>query len=72
MRLTAQDLLQLGIIDQIIAEPVGGAHRKRDEAIAKVGEVIAKSLNEVVKLDKKTLIAQRHAKYLNMGKKSVS
>lgn len=72
LRLTAQDLLQLGIIDQIIAEPVGGAHRKRDEAIAKVGEVIAKSLNELVKLDKKTLLAQRHAKFLNMGKKSIN
>lgn len=72
LRLTAQDLLQLGIIDQIIAEPIGGAHRKREEAIAKVGEVIAKALNDVVKLDKKTLIAQRHAKYLGMGKKSIS
>lgn len=72
LRLTAQDLLQLGIIDQIIAEPIGGAHRKREEAMAKVGEVIAKSLNDVLKLDKKTLIAQRHAKYLNMGQKSIS
>jgi acetyl-CoA carboxylase carboxyl transferase subunit alpha len=72
LRLTAQDLLQLGIIDQIIAEPVGGAHRKPDEAIAKVGEVINKALNEVIKLDKKSLLAQRHAKYLNMGKKSIS
>lgn len=72
LRLTAQDLLQLGIIDQIIAEPIGGAHRKRDEAIAKVGEVIGKALNEVIKLDKKVLIAQRQAKYLNMGQKSIS
>ncbi len=71
LRLTAQDLLQLGIIDQIIAEPIGGAHRKRSEAIAKVGEVINKALNDVIKLDKKTLVAQRHEKYLNMGKKSI-
>jgi len=72
LRLTAQDLLQLGVIDQIIAEPIGGAHRKREEAIAKVGEVIGKALNDVIKLDKKSLIAQRHNKFLNMGKKSIS
>ncbi len=72
LRLTAQDLLQLGIIDQIIAEPIGGAHRKREDIIAKVGEAIAHELAELGNLDKKTLLAQRREKYLDMGKKSLS
>lgn len=72
LRLTAQDLLQLGIIDQIIAEPLGGAHRKREMTIAKVGEVLGETLNKLLRLDKKTLLADRQAKYLAMGKKSLN
>jgi acetyl-CoA carboxylase carboxyl transferase subunit alpha len=72
LRLTAQDLLQLGVIDRIIAEPVGGAHRYPDEIIAKVGEAIAAALAEVSGLDKKALVALRHEKFLNMGQKGLS
>jgi len=71
LRLTAQDLLELGIIDSIIAEPLGGAHRKRDVTITKVGEVIAEALHKLSRLDKKTLLADRQAKYLAMGKKGI-
>jgi acetyl-CoA carboxylase carboxyl transferase subunit alpha len=72
LRITAQDMLQLGIIDRIIPEPLGGAHRKRDDMIASVGEAIGDALAELSSLDGKTLITQRHAKYLNMGKKGIS
>jgi acetyl-CoA carboxylase carboxyl transferase subunit alpha len=70
--LTAQDLLKLGLIDRIIQEPIGGAHRNRTATINAVGETIAEMLGELEGLDKATLLAQRKAKYLNMGKKSLS
>ena len=72
LRLTAQDLLQLGIIDRIIAEPVGGAHRNRDQIIEAVGDALAKALAEVSGLDKKALVAARHEKFLAMGQKGLS
>jgi acetyl-CoA carboxylase carboxyl transferase subunit alpha len=72
LRLTAQDLLQLGVIDRIIAEPLGGAHRNPEEVIHKVGDAIASALGELSSLDKKALVAARHEKFLNMGSKSLS
>ena len=72
LRLTAQDLLQLDIIDRIIPEPLGGAHRKPEETINHVGDALALALAEVSNLDKKALIAARHEKFLEMGKKSLS
>jgi acetyl-CoA carboxylase carboxyl transferase subunit alpha len=71
LRLTAQDLLQLGIIDGIIPEPVGGAHRNPKKSIEAVGEAIEKSLAELSGLDKKTLVAERRRKFLDMGKKGL-
>jgi acetyl-CoA carboxylase carboxyl transferase subunit alpha len=68
LRLTAKDLLQLGIIDDIIPEPLGGAHRKPEETIARVGDVIAKSLGQLTGKDRKTLLAERREKFLAMGK----
>ena len=72
LRLTAQDLLQLGIIDRIIAEPLGGAHRNPEQIIAAVGDAISSALAEVSMLDKKSLVAARHEKFLAMGQKSLS
>ncbi|MBV8547998.1 MAG: acetyl-CoA carboxylase carboxyltransferase subunit alpha [Alphaproteobacteria bacterium] len=72
LRLTAQDLEQLGIIDQIIPEPLGGAHRNREEMIARVGNAIGEALEELSRYDAKTLLNNRREKYLAMGKKSVS
>lgn len=68
LRLTAQDLLQLGIIDGIIPEPVGGAHRNPKKTIEAVGNAIEKALTELTGLDKKTLVADRRKKFLDMGK----
>lgn len=68
MKITAQDLKRLGVIDKIIKEPVGGAHRAKDEAIKTVGAQIVKSLEELSKLDPKTLIKRRRDKFLDIGR----
>ena len=72
LRLTAKDLLELGVCDKIIAEPKGGAHRDRAAAIAAVGETI-KSL--LAALDGKSgddLRKDRRTKYLNLGSKGLA
>ena len=72
LRLTAQDLLQLGVIDRIIPEPLGGAHRKPIETITAVGDALAAALAELSGMDGKNLVAARHEKFLAMGRKSLS
>ena len=72
LRITAQDLLQLGVIDKIIPEPLGGAHRQPKDTIATVGAAIQTCLDELLPLDGQTLIARRQEKYLEMGKKGLS
>ncbi|HEY0281021.1 MAG TPA: acetyl-CoA carboxylase carboxyl transferase subunit alpha, partial [Rhizomicrobium sp.] len=68
MRLTAQDLLGLGLIDAIVAEPMGGAHRAVEEAINNVGEQIAHGLSELSALAPDELRRQRRDKFLAMGR----
>ena len=68
MRITAQDLLKLGIIDSIIAEPLGGAHRAREEMINRVGDNIYTQLKRLEILTPAELLAQRRNKFINMGK----
>jgi len=68
MKITAQDLKRLGVIDKIIKEPVGGAHRAQAETVKLVGAAIVKSLDELSKLDAKTLIKRRREKFLNIGR----
>lgn len=72
LRITAQELLTLGIIDEIIAEPLGGAHRAADVTIASVGDAISKSLKPLMSLSGDELIRKRREKFLNMGKKSLN
>ena len=72
LRLTAQDLLQLGVIDEIIAEPLGGAHRAREETISRVGKAIESELAGLVDLDRKALLHLRREKFLTMGKKELT
>ncbi len=67
LKLTAQDLIGMGIIDEVIAEPLGGAHRNPEEAIEAVGAAIEKMLMELVDLDGETLRRQRREKFLRMG-----
>ena len=68
MKITAQDLKRLKIIDQIVKEPVGGAHRDTDHMVKTVGAEIVKSLKSLTKLDADTLIKQRREKFLNIGR----
>ena len=71
LRLTAQDLYQLGVCDGIIAEPLGGAHRNPKEAVKMAGEAIEKSLKDLSRLDSKALIQQRREEFLEMGQKGL-
>jgi acetyl-CoA carboxylase carboxyl transferase subunit alpha len=67
LRLTAQDLMSLGVIDRIIDEPKGGAHRVPSEAIHAVAETIEDLLGELSGMTPKALIKDRRQKFLNMG-----
>ncbi|MFK7902032.1 MAG: acetyl-CoA carboxylase carboxyltransferase subunit alpha [Nitratireductor sp.] len=68
MKITAQDLQQLGVIDGIIEEPVGGAHRDAKEAIRSTGGVIRSSLAELSQMDGKALKEARRDKFLAIGR----
>jgi len=70
MKITAQDLKELNIIDSIISEPTGGAHRNTAQAIKNVGIAIRSSLKQVISLDKNELLNQRKTKYLMTFNKS--
>jgi acetyl-CoA carboxylase carboxyl transferase subunit alpha len=70
MKITAQDLLKFGIVDGIIAEPVGGAHRDPPAAIAATGEAIAAALAQVGNLSPEQLREARAAKFLSIGRKT--
>jgi acetyl-CoA carboxylase carboxyl transferase subunit alpha len=67
LKLTAQDLLKLGIIDQIVTEPLGGAHRDKAATIDAVGDAIESTLNPLLDLDGPALRKQRREKFLAMG-----
>lgn len=67
LKLTAQDLLALGVIDEVIPEPVGAAHRDRDAAITAAGKAIRNSLVSLQGLDGVVLRQQRREKFLKMG-----
>ncbi|MDP8994901.1 MAG: acetyl-CoA carboxylase carboxyltransferase subunit alpha [Pseudomonadota bacterium] len=67
MRITAEDLRQLGVVERVVPEPLGGAHRKPDEAIRSLGEAMAEELEALAGLPGDELRAQRRAKYLAIG-----
>ena len=64
---TAPDLLRIGIIDQIIKEPLGGAHRDPEAATRNVKRAIRKHLNELIDMTEEQLIQQRYERYRNLG-----
>jgi acetyl-CoA carboxylase carboxyl transferase subunit alpha len=68
MRITAQDLKKLGLVDEIVPEPLGGAHRAPAEALASLGEAIALALAPLKGLTPESLKARRREKFLAMGK----
>ena len=68
MKITAQDLVRFGVIDGIVTEPIGGAHRDPAAAIAATGEAIAKAFDELKGLDRETVRRQRREKFLAIGR----
>lgn len=72
LRLTAQDLSKLGVIDKIIKEPLGGAQRNREAAIAAVGEAIAAMLNDLSGHKPDWYVKERRQKFLDMGTKGLA
>jgi acetyl-CoA carboxylase carboxyl transferase subunit alpha len=72
LKLTAQDLKKLGVIDAIIPEPVGGAQRERDETIRAVGDEIARLLGELQGRKPAELVRERREKYLRMGTRGLA
>jgi acetyl-CoA carboxylase carboxyl transferase subunit alpha len=68
MKITAQDMVRFGVIDGVVAEPTGGAHRDPQAAIAATGEAIANALKELQGLDREAVRNQRREKFLTMGR----
>ncbi len=68
LKLTAQDLHELKLIDDIIQEPIGGAHRKREETIAAVADTVEKGIKDLSPWNKENLIQARREKFLQFGR----
>ena len=72
LRLTAQDLKGLGVIDQIIAEPEGGAQRNQTKTIESVGAALTAMLGQLAELSPEALVQDRRKKFLEMGSKGLA
>src|ERR1700710_3071434 len=69
MKITADDMTRFGVIDAIVTEPVGGAHRDPAAMIATTGEAIAQALNDLRNLDRDMIRKARRQKFLDIGRK---
>ena len=69
LKLTAQDLLELNVIDEIIKEPLGGAHRNIEETCKHIQDCLLRISNEFVGKTSEEIILHREKKYLNIGQK---
>ncbi|MGH7539688.1 MAG: acetyl-CoA carboxylase carboxyl transferase subunit alpha, partial [Gemmatimonadota bacterium] len=67
LKLTATDLFELGVIDEVIPEPAGGAHLRPDEAVAAVREALCRHLDQLTAQDPEKLVEARREKYYAMG-----
>ncbi|MCP5366908.1 MAG: acetyl-CoA carboxylase carboxyltransferase subunit alpha [Hyphomicrobiales bacterium] len=72
LKLTAGDLLDLGVIDRVIQEPMGGAHREPSRAIANAGDALEEALAAYDQVEGGVLKARRREKFLEMGKNGLS
>ncbi|OYW68128.1 MAG: acetyl-CoA carboxylase carboxyl transferase subunit alpha [Bosea sp. 12-68-7] len=68
MKITAQDLLKFGIIDRIVSEPTGGAHRDHGAVIARAGDALSSALSELGGLSADELVDRRAEKFLAIGR----
>jgi acetyl-CoA carboxylase carboxyl transferase subunit alpha len=71
LKLTAQDLTRLGIVDTVVTEPLGGGHRAPGPAVAALGDALYEALRPLASLDGPTLRAQRREKFLAIGGKGL-
>jgi acetyl-CoA carboxylase carboxyl transferase subunit alpha len=71
LRLTAQDLQRLGIVDHIVPEPLGGAQRAPEKAIEQLGDALDEALRPLLALDRGSLRLRRREKFLAMGGRSL-
>ena len=67
LKLTASDLKQLNVIDTIVPEPIGGAHRDVDQVVTAVGDHIAEALDALSTIDGASLLTRRRQRFLNIG-----
>jgi len=67
LKITAQDLLNLGVIDEIIPEPPGGAHSDPEAAAAALGDALQRHLAQLRRFKTDKLLKRREEKYLSMG-----
>jgi len=67
LKLTAQDLIKLGVVDVVVPEPLGGAHRDYDAAATSLGQELSKHLRELSQVSPKELVVQRVEKFARMG-----
>ena len=72
LRLTSKDLLELGVVDEIIPEPVGGAQRNKKDTIKNVGECLERVLSSLDGIPSKSLIKARRKKFLEIGDKRLT
>ncbi len=72
LKLTAEDLRELGVVDTVIEEPLGGAHRAPADTVARVGDGLAAALDALAGMDADALVDHRRRKFLDMGTASLS
>ena len=72
MRVSAQDLLELGVIDGVVAEPVGGAHRDPGLTIERLGDAVESAIRELEHLSPDELKQQRRNKFLAIGRNGLA
>lgn len=68
LRLTALDLIELGVVDRIIDEPVGGAHRGREDTIERVHDALVEELGVLTAMSPEALVRQRRARFRSLGR----
>ena len=72
LKLTATDLKSLGVIDEIVPEPLGGSHRAKEQAIAALGDAVERALQSMLNQDGIALREQRRDKFLEMGRRGLT
>lgn len=72
LRLTAADMAKLGVVDDVVAEPLGAAHRDPTKAISDLGDSIERQLNDLASLSGEGLVKDRYQKYIALGDKGLA